>query len=57
MHLIAAEYSTDEIADELFISFHTAKTHKRNLLNKLGARNSAGLVRRAFELGILKLNQ
>ena len=51
--LIAYESTNREIAQKLYISIHTAISHRKNLCSKLRVRNSAGLVRRAFELGIL----
>ena len=51
--LIIKEYTTAEIASELFIGFGTVETHRRNMLNKLGLRNTAGLVRTALEFGLL----
>ncbi|UII20455.1 response regulator transcription factor [Fulvivirga ligni] len=42
--LILQEYSNQEIADKLFISVRTVEVHKRNLLEKTGAKNSTGLV-------------
>ena len=51
--LIVEEYTTSEIAEKLFISFGTVETHRRNLLLKLGARNTAGLVRTALEYELL----
>ncbi|MEL6389918.1 MAG: helix-turn-helix transcriptional regulator [Bacteroidota bacterium] len=56
LHLIAHENTSSEIADILFISNHTAITHRKNLIEKLGARNTAGLVRRGFELGLLTVS-
>lgn len=53
LHLIAFENSSKEIAQLLFISVHTVVTHRKNLLNKMAAKNTAGLVRKAFEYGIL----
>ena len=53
LRLIAYENTSEEIAQKLFISNHTAKSHRKNLLEKLSVRNMAGLVRRGFELGIL----
>ena len=55
LHLIAYEHSTQEIADALFVSFDTALTHRKNLLKKLKVKNTAGLVRVAFEEGFLHL--
>lgn len=53
LRLIAAERTTDEIARDLGISVNTVESHRRQLLQKLGARNSAGLVRIAIEAGLL----
>lgn len=52
--LILDEYTTQEIADKLFISFGTVETHRRNMLIKTGVRNTAGLVRVAFEYELHK---
>lgn len=54
LQLIVDEFTTAEIAEKLFISFGTVETHRRNLLIKLGARNTAGLVRVALEYGLLE---
>jgi len=48
LKLIAQEFTTQEIADQLFISNHTVETHRKNLLDKVGARNIAGLVKYAI---------
>jgi len=56
LHLIAWEHNSREIAKELFISEHTVITHRKNLLNKMDAKNTAGLVRKAFEIGILTMH-
>ena len=49
LHLIIKEHSNQEIADKLFISPRTVDAHKRNLLEKTGAKNVAGLVLYAIE--------
>ena len=51
--LIIKEYTTDEIANELFVSAKTVESHRSNLIQKLGVKNSAGLVRVAFEKGLV----
>lgn len=53
--LIAFEASTKEIASQLYISHHTVDSHRKNLLNKFSVKNTAGLVRRAFELGYMSI--
>ncbi len=57
LHLIANEYTTSEIARQLYVSRETIKSHRRKLLSKMGARNVAGLVRKAFELQILGISK
>jgi DNA-binding NarL/FixJ family response regulator len=52
LKLVAAGRTTNEIAEALFISAYTAETHRRNLLQKLGLRNAAALVRYAIEHGL-----
>lgn len=42
--LICKQKTTDEIAEELFISPKTVNGHRNNLLQKTGSRNVAGLV-------------
>ena len=49
LHLILKEYSNKEIADTLFVSIRTVDAHKRNLLDKTGSKNIAGLVLYAIE--------
>ena len=53
LELISQELSSEEIAGKLYISTNTVKSHRRSLLIKLHAKNTAGLVRRAFECGAL----
>ena len=53
LKLIAMEYTNDEIAEALFISKRTVDTHKRNLIQKTGARNSVGLLRYALNKGLV----
>ena len=52
LKLIAQEYSNPEIAERLYISIRTVDTHRRNLLEKLGAKNTAGLVKYAIQKGL-----
>lgn len=49
LRLIAREFSTKQIAEELNVSIPTVETHRRNLLRKVGVKNTAGLVRFAVE--------
>ncbi|WP_440999745.1 response regulator [Fodinibius sp. SL11] len=49
LELIVEQYTNQEIADELFISSRTVDAHRRNLLQKTGAKNTAGLVTYAIK--------
>ncbi|WP_420386739.1 response regulator [Roseivirga sp.] len=49
LKLISEEFTNHEIADKLFISPRTVDTHRRNLIQKLQAKNTAGLVRFAIK--------
>ncbi|HRF82317.1 MAG TPA: response regulator transcription factor [Flavobacteriales bacterium] len=49
--LIMQERTTQEIADQLFLSSATVETHRRNIMHKLDVRNTAGLVKYAMERG------
>ena len=53
LKLIALEFSNSEIAEKLFISIRTVDTHRRNLLEKLGVKNTAGLVKFAIQKGLV----
>jgi len=53
--LIAYEYSTKQIAKKLYIAYETANSHRKNLLKKLKATNTAGLVRIGCERGLIQL--
>ncbi len=53
LKLIIDELTTKEIALKLFISDATVETHRLHLLNKLGARNTAGLVKVALQKGLV----
>lgn len=52
LNLIIDEHNNSEIAEKLFISVRTVDAHKRNLLEKTGSKNIAGLVRFAIENGL-----
>lgn len=47
--LIAQEYTTQEIADALFVSTNTVATHKRNLFVKMDVKNSVGMIKKAMD--------
>ncbi|NMH89022.1 response regulator transcription factor [Flavivirga algicola] len=51
--LIAKEYTTQEIADKLFLSKHTIESYRKNLIAKLEVRNLAGLTKYAIKMKYL----
>jgi DNA-binding CsgD family transcriptional regulator len=55
LQLIVMEKTTSGIGSILYISEHTIKSHRKNITTKLGAINMAGMVRRAYEAGVLVL--
>jgi LuxR family maltose regulon positive regulatory protein len=53
LRLIAAGLSNREIAQELFITGNTVKSHIKNVYGKLGAKSRAQAIARANELNLL----
>jgi DNA-binding NarL/FixJ family response regulator len=53
LKLITEEYTNMEIAEKLTISIRTVETHRFSLLQKLNAKNTAGLVRSAIEMRLI----
>ena len=51
--LIADGLTNNEIADKLFISVPTVNTHRKSLLEKLEAKNTAILIGRATKQGLI----
>lgn len=55
LNLIAKEFTAKEIALELYISQETVNSHRSNLLAKLNARNTAGMIIKSLRYNILEL--
>jgi DNA-binding NarL/FixJ family response regulator len=53
LQLIVEEYTSQEIADKLFLSLRTVEGHRLNLLQKLDAKNTVGLVKTALQMGLI----
>jgi two-component system, NarL family, response regulator LiaR len=53
LELIASGLSNQEIADKLFVSLNTIKTHSSNLFVKLDVKRRTQAIQRAKELGLL----
>ena len=56
LQLIAEEHTSSEIAGLLFISEKTVEKHRARLMEKLNARNLAGLVRLAVKYRLVDRN-
>lgn len=56
LELICKEHTTAEIAEKLFVSTRTIETHRKNLLEKLGVKNTAGLVIKAITYNLFQLD-
>lgn len=54
LRLVALGYRNSEIADMLYLSVKTVETYKARLMEKLGLRSRAALVRFALDVGILE---
>ncbi|MNJ63788.1 Transcriptional regulatory protein DevR (DosR) [compost metagenome] len=52
LKLIAQGYANQQIADALFISLHTVKTHAQRINAKLGVERRTQAILRAKELGL-----
>ncbi|HJY96378.1 MAG TPA: LuxR C-terminal-related transcriptional regulator [Streptosporangiaceae bacterium] len=53
LRYLPTNLSTREIANELYLSANTVKTHQRHLYQKLGASSRSEAVERARDLGLL----
>lgn len=53
LQLIALGLTSGEIAKKLFISKNTVETHRKNLLGKLNVKNTAALLKFAYQNGLV----
>lgn len=49
LSLIMQGLTNNEIAEKLFISYETVKSHRKNILEKTGAKNTAALIHHYHE--------
>lgn len=54
LELIASNATSQEIADTLYLSKRTIDNHRLSLLLKLDVKNSAALIKKAMQLGLLQ---
>lgn len=54
LDLISRGYSNEQVASKIFRSVHTVNQHRKNILKKMEVHNTALLMRRAFESGLLQ---
>lgn len=54
LECIASGLTTHEIGEKLFISKNTVETHRKNLLYKLKARNTAELINNAYKQRLIQ---
>lgn len=53
LRLMANGLKADQIADTLYISYNTVRTHKQNLLRKTNAKNSNELLAKAIQMRVV----
>ncbi len=55
--LIAEGLTNIQIAEQLFLSNHTVNTHRKNIMSKLGVKNTAGIVMYAVKTNLVSPNK
>jgi DNA-binding NarL/FixJ family response regulator len=55
--LIAEGNTNPQIAEQLFLSSHTVNTHRKNIMAKLGVKNTAGIVMYAVKTNLVSPNK
>lgn len=54
---IAEGLTNTQIAEQLFLSTHTVNTHRKNIMAKLGVKNTAGIVMYAVKTNLISPNK
>lgn len=54
LQMILKEMTSQEMADAMQLSLRTIENHRVSLMQKMDARNIAGIVKKAFQLGLVK---
>jgi DNA-binding NarL/FixJ family response regulator len=55
LELICQQFTAKEIAEKLFISQRTAEGHRKRLIEKMGVKNTAGLIVKAIKEKIIEV--
>jgi DNA-binding CsgD family transcriptional regulator len=55
--LIAEGHTNAQIAEMIFLSAHTVNTHRKNIMAKLGVKNTAGVVMYAVKTNLVSPNK
>lgn len=55
LQMISEGYTVKEIASSLYLSEHTIISHKKNLSEKLSAKNCVDLIVKAIKMGLIIL--
>jgi DNA-binding NarL/FixJ family response regulator len=55
--LISEGLTNAQIAEQLFLSNHTINTHRKNIMSKLGVKNTAGIVMYAVKTKLVSPNK
>ena len=55
--LIAEGLTNGQIAEKLFLSTHTVNTHRKNIMQKLGVKNTASIVMYAVKANLINVNK
>lgn len=55
LKLVAQGYKNREIAKDLGLAVKTVDNHRVNIMNKLGLRNAAQLIRYAIQKGVVSI--
>lgn len=55
--LISEGLTNGQIAEQLFLSNHTINTHRKNIMAKLGVKNTAGIVMYAVKMNLISPNK
>lgn len=55
LQMISQEYTTPQIAEHFFLSTRTIEGYRKNLISKLGVKNTAGLIMKAIKENIISI--